>query len=89
MIGPPGVRLSIESGPLVGPGSDTSSQALENAARGAFESRAGRKLTDAEWGQQRARLLEFVTILLGWDQKAGNTMPTRLGNVEVLCQREP
>lgn len=88
MTGPPGTRLSIESVPSVGSGSDTSSQTLENAAHGALESRAGRTLTDAEWAQTRAKLLEFITILRGWDQKAGNTAPT-FGNVEALCQREP
>lgn len=75
--------------PLVRHGfSDTSSQALEDTARAALDSSAGRTLTDAEWAQRRSRLLEFVTILRGWDQKAGNTAPG-LGNVEALCQREP
>ena len=75
--------------PLTGHGlSNISSQALEDAARAALDSSAGRTLTDAEWAQQRSRLLKFVTILRGWDQKAGNTAPA-LGNVEALCQREP
>lgn len=76
--------------PLVRHGfSDTSSEAPEDAARAALESSAGRALTDGEWAQQRSRFLRLATILRGWDQKAGNTMPSRLGNVEVLCQREP
>lgn len=58
----------------------------EVAARAALELRVGRTLTDAEWAAARARLLEFVGILRVWDRK---TTAPRLGNVEVLCQREP
>jgi hypothetical protein len=67
--------------------SETSSRGLENAARVALDSQGKGTLTDAEWGSARGKLLAFVTILRGWDQKAKNTAP-RLGNVEALCQRE-
>lgn len=59
---------------------------IEAAARAALDLRTDRALTDAEWVAVRARLLEFVGILRGWDRK---TNPSRRGNVEVLCQREP
>jgi|GEM_PF-5941931 len=42
---------------------------IEAAARTAFELRADRKLTDAEWAVVRARLLEFAGILRVWDRK--------------------
>jgi hypothetical protein len=57
---------------------------LEAVARDAFELRANRKLTDAEWAVLRTRLLEFIGVLRAWEQTA--TRPRR-GNVE-LCQRE-
>jgi hypothetical protein len=75
----------LRSGPS---SSGTAPPSLENAARAALDSHAGRTLTDAEWARTRADLLELVTILRGWDQKARNTAPG-LGNVEALCQREP
>jgi hypothetical protein len=40
------------------------------AARAALESVAARPLTDAEWERARTRLVEFVTILRDWEQKA-------------------
>lgn len=61
---------------------------LEGAARVAFDSEIGRPTTDAEWGRTRARWLEFVAILRGWEQRASLTN-SGLGKVEVLCQREP
>lgn len=67
--------------------SQTSSRGLEDAARVALDSQGKRTLTDAEWASARGKLLEFVTILCGWDQKVKNTAP-RLGKVEALCQRE-
>jgi hypothetical protein len=48
-------------------------------ARAAIEARLQRPLSNAEWGVERARLLQFVTILRGWDQKKRNT--TEFGNV--------
>ena len=42
----------------------------EGAARAAFDSRAGRTLTDADWAVAKDRLLEFFHILRGWDRKA-------------------
>ena len=58
----------------------------EVAARAALELRVGHSLTDAEWADARARLVEFISILRDWDRES---VPTRRGNVEVLCQREP
>jgi hypothetical protein len=55
------------------------------AARAAIELVAGRSLTDMEWAAARDRLLEFMSILRGWDRKS---TARQLGNVEVLCQRE-
>lgn len=39
-----------------------------SAARGALEARAGRKLGDLEWDQERSRLLSWVLILRAWDR---------------------
>ena len=47
----------------------------EAAARAALEMRLGRAITDPEWAAARRRLLEFISILRGWDQQ------TRLANV--------
>jgi hypothetical protein len=86
-------EVLITSGSLrARPGcSQTSSRELrelEDAARMALDSQGERTLTDAEWANARGKLLEFVTILRGWEQNAKNAAP-RLGNVEALCQREP
>lgn len=56
------------------------------AARAALELHVGRSLTDAEWADARARLVEFVSILRGWERES---VGPRRGSVEVLCQREP
>jgi len=64
------------------------SQALENGARAALDSYAGRALSDAEWIRARTRLLEFTNVLRSWDNKTKKTQP-KVDNVEVLCQREP
>lgn len=65
---------------------DDRQRQLEAGARAAFELRADRKLTDAEWLAVRVRLLELAGILRGWEQ---TTTRPRRGKVEVLCQREP
>jgi hypothetical protein len=59
---------------------------LEASARAAFEQRAGRELTDAEWVALRGRLLEFVGILRAWDQ---TTIRPERDKVEKICQPEP
>ena len=64
---------------------DRSQREMETAARAALELRAGRALTDTEWAQMRARLLEFAGILPSWDRKPP---ASKRGNVEVLCQQE-
>jgi hypothetical protein len=46
-------------------------QEREAAARADFELRAGRKLTDVEWGAVRERFLNFVRILRAWDRNPG------------------
>ncbi len=56
------------------------------AAHVALERRVGRGVTDAEWAVARGKFMEFANILRGWDRK---TSASGLGNVEVLCQREP
>ena len=65
-------------------------QLLEAAARTALESLTGRALTEEDWVRERARLLEFVTILRAWDQQA-KTSQSKAGRVvkELPCQREP
>jgi hypothetical protein len=65
--------------------SDVLPNLLESAARASIEQHAGRILIDEEWLTARARFLEFVGVLRGWDRK---TTAPRRGNVEVLCQRE-
>ncbi len=59
---------------------------MEAAARNTIELHAGRALTDVQWAAARARLLEFVSILRDCDRQ---TISSRRGNVEVLCQPEP
>jgi hypothetical protein len=58
---------------------DASPSATEGNARAAVEARTGRPFSDAEWENNRARLLEFGTILRAWDQKSRDA--TELGNV--------
>jgi hypothetical protein len=60
-------------------------QQLETAARAAFELRADRQLSDAEWADMRAKLLEFAGILRTWER--ATTRPRR-GKVEVICLQE-
>jgi hypothetical protein len=60
--------------------SETHPQSAEDTARATIESLAGRNLSDVEWARVRARLLEFVTILRGWEEKV-NMPESGLGNV--------
>jgi hypothetical protein len=66
---------------------DTGPESRKGAARAAFDSRAGRTLTDADWAVAKDRLLEFFTILRGWDRKA-RTVSRDLVMFEVPCLRE-
>jgi hypothetical protein len=66
---------------------DARPESCEGAARAAFDSRAGRTLTDADWAVAKDRLLEFFTILRGWDRKA-RTVSRDLVMFEVPCLRE-
>jgi hypothetical protein len=80
---------SIHSEPLT----ERSARKSIDVGRSAIESlaardlHAGRALTKAEWMVAQARLLEFATILRGWDQKAKNG-GSEFGSVEVPCLRE-
>ena len=60
---------------------------LEGAARAAFDARAARTLTDADWAVVKDRLLEFFHILRGWDRKA-RTVSRDLLMFEVPCLPE-
>jgi hypothetical protein len=66
---------------------DTRPESCEGAARAALDSRAGRTLTDADWAVAKDRLLDFLTILRGWDQKA-RMVSRDLVMCEVPCLRE-
>jgi hypothetical protein len=66
---------------------DVRPESSEGAARAAFDSRAGRTLTDADWAVAKDRLLEFFNILRGWDRKA-KTVSRDLVMFEVPCLRE-
>ena len=48
---------------------DQNANLLENGARAAVEASRARPLTEGEWERERARLLEFVTILRDWDRQ--------------------
>ena len=66
---------------------DPSPESGEGAARAAFDSRAGRTLTDADWAVAKDRLLEFFHILRGWDRKA-RAVSRDLVRCEVPCLPE-
>jgi hypothetical protein len=68
---------------------DDRQRQFEAGARAAFELRAGRELSDAEWVALRGRLLEFVGILRAWDHGTNSTNSPQRGKVESLCQPEP
>ena len=57
------------------------------AARGELNSHAGRPLTDAEWAQMRARLLEFVTILRTWERQ-DRTNRSGIDNVVLITGQQ-
>jgi hypothetical protein len=65
-----------------------SSKAIDDAARATLDLLAGRSLNDAELTRVGTKLLEFMIILRGWDQKAKNTS-AGLGNVDSICQQGP
>jgi hypothetical protein len=69
-------------------GPNGSSKAIDDAARPALDLRSGGSLSDAELARVRTKLLEFIIILRGWDQKAKNTS-AGLGNVDSICQQGP
>jgi len=46
---------------------------LERAARESLELHAGRVFTDVEWACTEKRLIDFVTLLNGWEQMAQTT----------------
>ena len=63
---------------------DTRPESCEGAARAALDSCTGRTLTDADWAVAKDRLLEFFTILSGWDRSA-RTVSRDLVRFEVPC----
>jgi len=63
---------------------ETTSQALENGARTTLDSCAGRTFSDEEWIQARAKLIQYTAVLRDWEKASPG-----VGNLEVLCQREP
>jgi hypothetical protein len=66
---------------------DTFPKSREGAARAALDSSAGRSLSDADWADAKDRLLEFFTVLRGWEEKA-RTGSRDLVMFEVPCLRE-
>jgi hypothetical protein len=42
----------------------------EGKARAVLERRTGHAIGDAEWSRIKTKLVEFCTILLGWEQDA-------------------
>jgi hypothetical protein len=62
-------------------------ESCEGAARAALDLRAGRALTDAQWAVAKDRLLDFLTILRGWDRRP-RTVSRDLVMFEVPCLRE-
>jgi hypothetical protein len=59
----------------------------EGTARAALDSLSGRTLADADWAVAKDRLLEFFTILRGWERKA-RTGSGDLVMCEVPCLRD-
>jgi len=59
---------------------DPASLTFERAPRSALCFHAGRALTDFEWAQTRARLLEFARIVRSW-QETTKLGERKLGNV--------
>jgi hypothetical protein len=51
---------------------DDRQRQLEAGARAAFETSAGRKLTDTEWVAMRGGFLEFARTLHAWEQARSN-----------------
>jgi hypothetical protein len=67
------------------PAGETKLTHLESAARGALEAVASRAFSDLEWERVRARVLEFVAILRGWDRQTKTSEP-RADNVVMIKQ---
>ncbi len=75
-------------GVKAGLNSDRNPERLEDQARTALNMLAGRTLTDVEWTQGRARLLEFVKMLYAWDRQIAPSK-SEIGNVVVISRRGP
>src|ERR1039458_9860943 len=65
--------------------------AKEAAARAAIEARVGRPLSDREWVRDRARLLEFVSILRAWHQEGtiSESELRKAAKIRKLRSRDP
>ncbi len=53
---------------------------LEGTARTTLELCTGHSITDSEWAEARAKLLEFMTLLRDWELNA-KTSASELGKV--------
>lgn len=73
---------------LVAANSEAGSTGSEKVARDTLDITIGRATTDAEWARARVRLLEFVTVLRGWDLPA-QTDESEVGNVILIRQPRP
>jgi hypothetical protein len=60
---------------------------LEDAARASLSRCAGRAITDSEWAQTSAKLLEYVRILRIWNQSARNAQ-TQADKVVLIQKAE-
>jgi hypothetical protein len=75
----------VNSERSAGKSPDACHSAIDSLA--ALDLHAGRARTKAEWMVAQAKLLEFATILRGWDQK-GKNPGSEFGSVELPCLRE-
>lgn len=53
---------------------------LERKARRLLELRAGRTFDHAEWKRIRAKLMEFHSVLRGWEEQAATERQMKLQN---------
>jgi hypothetical protein len=55
------------------------------AARASLENITARALTDADWERERARLVEFVTILRDWNREVDGRKKCKSNRVVTMC----
>jgi hypothetical protein len=56
---------------------------LDDGARAALDSCAGRTLSDEEWTRAQTKLIEYITVLRSWDNPSSGAV-----SLEVSCQPE-